>query len=51
VFDVLGGANPVSGPATRALPQLALDVDRDGYLVARGDFTDPVGPDEWWRTI
>jgi ubiquinol-cytochrome c reductase iron-sulfur subunit len=51
VFDVLGGATPVSGPATRALPQLALDVDGDGYLIARGDFTDPVGPDEWWRTL
>ena len=28
-----------------------LDVDRDGYLIARGDFVDPVGPDEWWRTV
>lgn len=49
VFDVREAAKPVSGPATRALPQLALDVDRDGYLIARGDFTEPVGPDEWWR--
>lgn len=51
VFDVSAGAAPVSGPATRALPQLGLDVDRDGYLIARGDFVDPVGPDHWWRTI
>jgi len=51
VFDVLHGAQPVSGPATRALPQLALDLDHDGYLVARGDFTEPVGPDSWWRTL
>lgn len=51
VFDVPSGAQPKSGPATRALPQLALDVDNEGYLIARGDFTDPVGPDEWWRIV
>lgn len=51
VFDVLDAARPISGPATRALPQLALDVDAQGYLVARGDYTEPVGPDSWWRTI
>ncbi len=49
VFDVLDAARPVSGPATRALPQLALDVDERGFLVARGDYTEPVGPDSWWR--
>jgi ubiquinol-cytochrome c reductase iron-sulfur subunit len=49
VFDVVDGARPVSGPATRALPQLALDVDDEGYLVARGDFDAPVGPDNWGR--
>ena len=51
VFDVLDAARPLSGPATRALPQLALDVDAEGYLVARGDYGEPVGPDSWWRTI
>lgn len=51
VFDVLFGARPVSGPATRSLPQLGLDVDEAGFLVARGDFADPVGPDNWWRTV
>jgi ubiquinol-cytochrome c reductase iron-sulfur subunit len=51
VFDVLDAARPIDGPATRALPQLALDVDAGGYLVARGDFNEPVGPDSWWRTI
>jgi ubiquinol-cytochrome c reductase iron-sulfur subunit len=51
VFDVVHGARPVSGPATRALPQLALDVDDSGYLVARGDFDTPVGPDSWGRTV
>jgi ubiquinol-cytochrome c reductase iron-sulfur subunit len=49
MFDVLDAAKPVSGPATRALPQLALDIDAQGYLVARGDYTEPVGPDEWSR--
>jgi ubiquinol-cytochrome c reductase iron-sulfur subunit len=51
VFDVLDAARPIAGPATRALPQLALEVDADGYLVARGDYDEPVGPDSWWRTI
>ncbi len=51
VFAVLLGAKPTGGPAPRALPQLGLDVDRDGFLIARGDFADPVGPDEWWRTV
>ena len=47
IFDPLDGARPVGGPATRSLPQLALDVDADGYLVARSDFTRPVGPLAW----
>ncbi len=51
VFAVLLGAKPTGGPAPRPLPQLGLDVDRDGYLIARGDFTEPVGPDEWGRTV
>jgi ubiquinol-cytochrome c reductase iron-sulfur subunit len=50
VFDVMRSGMPVSGPATKALPQLALDVDADGYLIARGDYTQPVGPDSWNRT-
>jgi ubiquinol-cytochrome c reductase iron-sulfur subunit len=49
VFNVVDSGKPTSGPATRALPQLALDVDAHGYLIARGDFTDPVGPDSWSR--
>ena len=51
VFNVVEGARPVSGPATRALPQLGLAIDRDGYLIARGDYTEPVGPDSWGRTV
>jgi ubiquinol-cytochrome c reductase iron-sulfur subunit len=48
-FDVLRGAKNISGPAPRPLPQLALDVDAHGYLIARGDFDAPVGPDDWDR--
>ena len=47
VFDPLDAARPVGGPATRSLPQLGLDVDADGYLVARADFDRPVGPLAW----
>jgi len=46
-FDLLDGARPVSGPAGRPLPQLPLAIDSEGYLVAQGDFTEPVGPGFW----
>ncbi len=48
-FDVLDGARPVFGPAAKALPQLPLDIDDDGFVVAAGDFSDPVGPGFWDR--
>ena len=48
-FDVTRGARPTTGPATRALPQLPIEVDSDGYIRALGDFTEPVGPDFWNR--
>lgn len=48
-FDVLDGARPVFGPAARALPQLPLEVDDEGYLAAQGDFSGPVGPGFWDR--
>lgn len=47
IFDPLDAARPVGGPATRSLPQLAIDVDADGYLIAQGDFTRIVGPVAW----
>jgi ubiquinol-cytochrome c reductase iron-sulfur subunit len=47
VFDVLDAANPTGGPATRALPQLPLDIDPEGYLIAGGDFSGPIGPGFW----
>ncbi|MBW3560932.1 MAG: Rieske 2Fe-2S domain-containing protein [Actinobacteria bacterium] len=46
-FDVLEGAQPISGPTTRPLPQLPLGVDDEGYLIALGDFEAPVGPAFW----
>ncbi len=46
-FDVLTGATPIFGPAARPLPQLPLDIDDEGYLVATGEFSAPVGPAFW----
>ena len=43
-FDPGRGAIPTFGPAARALPQLPLGVDDEGYLVALGDFQAQVGP-------
>ncbi|MGH2788338.1 MAG: Rieske 2Fe-2S domain-containing protein [Actinomycetota bacterium] len=47
VFNVLEGARPLSGPAERALPQLPLAIDEEGYLIAQGDYQEPVGPGFW----
>jgi len=49
VFAADEGARVLFGPAPRSLPQLPLDVDEEGYLVARGDFPEPVGPGYWER--
>ncbi len=49
-FDVLRGAIPTFGPAARPLPQLPMRIDDEGYLVALGDFTEPVGPSFWNMT-
>jgi ubiquinol-cytochrome c reductase iron-sulfur subunit len=40
-------AKPVFGPAARALPQLPITVNEDGYLIATGDFSQPIGPAFW----
>jgi ubiquinol-cytochrome c reductase iron-sulfur subunit len=48
-FNVLDGARPVFGPAARSLPQLPLGLDANGDLVARSDFSGPVGPGFWDR--
>jgi ubiquinol-cytochrome c reductase iron-sulfur subunit len=49
-FDALHYATPIFGPAARALAQLPITIDSDGYLVANGDFIEPVGPAFWERT-
>jgi ubiquinol-cytochrome c reductase iron-sulfur subunit len=43
-FDAVRGAVPTFGPTARALPQLPLATDVDGFLIALGDFTEQVGP-------
>ena len=48
-FDLADSGRVVFGPAARALPQLPIEVDSDGYLVASSDFTEPVGPSYWER--
>lgn len=48
-FDVLEYCKPVFGPATRALAQLPIAVNEEGYFVARHDFVEAVGPGYWER--
>ena len=48
-FDIKREAEVIFGPAKRPLPQLPITIDADGYLVARSDFTEPVGPSFWER--
>jgi ubiquinol-cytochrome c reductase iron-sulfur subunit len=48
-FDLADSAKVIFGPAARALPQLPLMVDEEGYLVAQSDFREPVGPSYWER--
>jgi len=48
-FDVTRGATPTFGPAARALPQLPIEIDDEGFFVARSDYPEPVGPSFWNR--
>ncbi|OLR95275.1 cytochrome bc1 complex Rieske iron-sulfur subunit [Actinokineospora bangkokensis] len=49
-FDALTYAKPIFGPATRKLAQLPIAVDEEtGYLYAKRDFIEPVGPAFWER--
>ncbi len=48
-FDVLEDCKPVFGPASRSLPQLAITTDAEGYVVAQGPYSQPVGPGFWNR--
>jgi ubiquinol-cytochrome c reductase iron-sulfur subunit len=48
-FDPTDGGNVLFGPAGRRLPMLPLSIDSKGYLRAKGNFDDEVGP-TWWGT-
>jgi ubiquinol-cytochrome c reductase iron-sulfur subunit len=48
-FLITDNAQPIFGPATRRLPMLAITVDNEGYLIAKSDYTIPVGPGFWER--
>lgn len=48
-FDLADSGQPIFGPAARRLPQLAITVDEEGYLVARQGFQEPIGPSFWER--
>ena len=48
-FDMADDANVIFGPAARRLPQLRIALDNDGYFVALGDYSQPVGPSFWER--
>ena len=49
-FDVTRAAKVIFGPAARPLPQLAIKVDDQGFLVAQQPFTEPIGPSFWERS-
>ncbi|TCN51698.1 ubiquinol-cytochrome c reductase iron-sulfur subunit [Rhodococcus sp. SMB37] len=48
-FDALEYGKPIFGPAARALPQLPITVNEEGFLVAGGDFIEALGPAFWER--
>jgi ubiquinol-cytochrome c reductase iron-sulfur subunit len=48
-FDVTKDGKPVFGPAVRPLPQLPIELDNEGYFVARSDYIEAIGPSYWNR--
>ncbi|WP_207841319.1 cytochrome bc1 complex Rieske iron-sulfur subunit [Williamsia soli] len=48
-FDALEYGKPIFGPAARSLAQLPITVNEQGFMVAAGDFIEPVGPAFWER--
>lgn len=48
-FDVTQDCKVIFGPAKRALPQLRITVDDEGYLVSAQPFAEAVGPSFWER--
>ncbi|HZN18469.1 MAG TPA: Rieske 2Fe-2S domain-containing protein [Micromonosporaceae bacterium] len=49
-FDILDNAKPIFGPATRRLPMLPIELDSEGFFVAKSDYPIPVGPGFWERS-
>lgn len=48
-FDLADSGDVIFGPAARRMPQLPIGLDEEGYLVAKSDFQEPVGPSFWER--
>jgi ubiquinol-cytochrome c reductase iron-sulfur subunit len=48
-FQMDQDAKVIFGPAARALPQMRITVDSDGYFVCKEPYTEPVGPSFWER--
>jgi ubiquinol-cytochrome c reductase iron-sulfur subunit len=48
-FDLTQNCKVIFGPAKRPLPQLAITVDDEGYLMASRGFTEAPGPSFWER--
>jgi ubiquinol-cytochrome c reductase iron-sulfur subunit len=48
-FDLADNGKVLFGPAARALPQLPLGLDDEGFIIAMSDFHEPVGPSFWER--
>ena len=46
-FDPATGGTVLFGPAGRPLPQLPLEIDREGHLRAGGPYSGDPGP-SWW---
>jgi ubiquinol-cytochrome c reductase iron-sulfur subunit len=43
-FDLADFGRVIFGPSARNLPTLAIGVDEEGFLIAKGGFDEPVGP-------
>lgn len=48
-FQITDNAKPIFGPATRALPMLPIEVDAEGFFVAKDDYKVAIGPAFWER--
>jgi ubiquinol-cytochrome c reductase iron-sulfur subunit len=48
-FQISDNARPIFGPATRPLPQLPIELDSEGYFIAKSDYKVAVGPAFWER--